>query len=366
MNATQSIILVIEDNQDHARQLTDAINIASDQGADFRNLYLKYFPNLPIHEISDKEKFTLFLKSEALDQVALCLVDSELGIFRANENLPILNKDMISEVCSSLGIPVCVYSEAADEDDLDRLGSWAHRYIVIPRNLSFEDLAHLSIGISNGFSLIQDGLGTSESQDDDSLAQLGKILGMPEDAYSHLGLYSIGQVGSLPIKPHPRSSPEALGRFRSVSIGYWLYNSVLRYPGILLNMVALGSYLDIDPEHLKTADKMLSAFDEAKYQGPFHGVARLWWKSEIDNLLVEFQDEAAREYLKSKGFSEDIQRATCIDSGKTDGVGYFCIARNAPVCEIHSAGGHSWLPGGAVLSRISKSIWDELSPFYGL
>ncbi len=373
MNTTQSMILVVEDNPDNSTQLVSAINGLSTNGVDFQELFLQILPKnkqlTQDSQIPDEENFRQFLMLDNLDQVSLCFVDSELGRFRQNDDLPILNKDLISRVCGDLGIPVCVYSDAADEDDLERLSNWTHRYVVIDRNLSFDALAQLGVNISEGFEQIRNGLREDSAVEKDTLSQLGKILNMPEDAYSHLGLYSIGQVSALPIKLQKAGlTPDVLSRAKSVSMGYWLYNSVLRYPGILLNTAALGSYLDIDPDYLDESTEIKGAFDKALYKGPFYEVEPHWWKCEIDSLLVECPNETAREYLDNLGTIDidKLPQAMCTESGEPDGVGYYCIAKKQPVCEVHSAGGHSWLPGGAVLSRISQSIWDGLSPFYAL
>ena len=66
--------------------------------------------------------------------------------------------------------------------------------------------------------------------------------------------------------------------------GYWLVDSILRFPGLLLNAVASASYLDISVQAFE--GDVRNAFKSALYRGPFNdtrdhfgGMALSWMNS---------------------------------------------------------------------------------------
>lgn len=68
-------------------------------------------------------------------------------------------------------------------------------------------------------------------------------------------------------------------------LGYWLWDSVLRFPGIIVNTVAAASYLDIAPETFVDL-RIQKLGKKALYNGPFADEKAPLWK--VDLRLIPY------------------------------------------------------------------------------
>ena len=144
-------------------------------------------------------------------------------------------------------------------------------------------------------------------------------------------------------------------------LGYWLYNYVLVYPGILLNDIAAASYLDLSLESLNGSKDF---FTKAKYEGPFSGDKEYWWRYDLDDILIEQNADSGYSLLSDKGLQE-IEQSTCFRSGQHP-AGYYCIANQQAISLEESRGDISWIPSGADLCRIDKGTYEKLSVLLGM
>ncbi len=73
---------------------------------------------------------------------------------------------------------------------------------------------------------------------------------------------------------------EKRNRHLSCLLGYWLWDSVLRYPGVVVNMVAASSDLNIEQEVFENEDDVRNCFSPALYDGPFkEAKGSMWWRT---------------------------------------------------------------------------------------
>jgi hypothetical protein len=146
------------------------------------------------------------------------------------------------------------------------------------------------------------------------------------------------------------------------ALGYWLYDSVLRFPGIVVNEIAAASYLNIDAEQFRDRPRIQGLFSSALYQGPFADPkAPIWWRDKLDDLLQKAKAKDGRS-LVHKVLKTTVK--PCFDGKKR--AGYYCVVTGKPVSKENSRGQISWLPRGADLSRVRKDIYEELAPWIGL
>jgi hypothetical protein len=147
--------------------------------------------------------------------------------------------------------------------------------------------------------------------------------------------------------------------------GYWLYDSILRFPGLLVNSTAAASYLDIDVANFQKDEQVRGLFKSALYRGPF---AReedpFWWRGMLDDLLLQGGCTNGRSYVKAK-LNRNVESCHCSVDKKLK-AGYYCVASKQPVSLDNSRGNISWFPPGADLARIRNDIFDEMGPWLGL
>jgi hypothetical protein len=144
-------------------------------------------------------------------------------------------------------------------------------------------------------------------------------------------------------------------------IGYWLYNSILKFPGVILNKKATCSYLNINEDDFENNKQF---FDSAKYTGFFSKFTEYWWKDRLNTLLDDSDVWSGKELLE-KELKKEIQPCFCSSNSELE-AGYFCVIKREPISEEESIGGMSWLPKGANLCRATKNDYEQIAPLLGI
>lgn len=158
-----------------------------------------------------------------------------------------------------------------------------------------------------------------------------------------------------------RGRKEEMHRRLANLFGYWLWDSVLRYPGVVVNAIAASSYLNIHRDAFDAPD-VQRLFDAARYCGPFSGAREaLWWRGMLDDIIAATRFRDGREYATSQ-LGREIGRSQCCEDPEIP-AGYYCMLRREPVSLKHSKAGLTWFPRGADLARISDSKYEEVVPW---
>lgn len=202
---------------------------------------------------------------------------------------------------------------------------------------------------------------------------LAKILGK-EDTTAQLSLYT-PQMTATPGLVELFIEHTQIDERKSLAaylLGHLLFNSVLRYPGPVLDERTLCSYLAIaDDQFGSVAD----LFETTRYAGPFSTLGSRYWRDEVDDLIDAIGDEVdvpfdgniagyRRAVLETKVGT--LARYDCPRCGGERG-GYRCPFTQATVCELGecSVGASAWLPQGGDLVRVERSYYDETAPMLG-
>ncbi|MCF7823043.1 MAG: hypothetical protein K9N35_02630 [Candidatus Marinimicrobia bacterium] len=350
-------------------------------------------------DISRRDQIHKALSRSVDKNVKIKLIDGEID-FQRNITYESLIKDMLSEikpgealivcdkdlsglgkflglsgtvvaaVADELGFPICLYARGTGEQEgeefLRSLSPWEKKRIILDSR-DVETLVAQSLNLFKGFQWI------NNEYRDLSLAQassppkaLANLLGVPE-VEEQIALYGSGEQGLLEeIMPfigdnHASSKANITGRMVRV-LGNWLYTSILRFPGLLVNQIAAASYLNINVDAFKD-DSVQDLFKIAQYNGPFSGANnKYWWRHKLDDLLLEEKCPDGNAYANYKGKKVD----PCLDEVTNTEAGYYCMVTRKPVSAENSKGGISWFPAGANLSRIRIDKFDELAPWLGL
>jgi hypothetical protein len=197
---------------------------------------------------------------------------------------------------------------------------------------------------------------------------MAAILARPE-LVDQIAMYATGdQAKVAEVLPFAGKNTGDLDRLRKrlpTLMGYWLYDSILRFPGLLVNSVAAASYLNIAVEKFQKVEEVQKLFESALYSGPFKDSENpLWWRGALDDLLSEAGCQDGRA-LVQKHLQMTVAECRCsIDARKR--AGFYCMATGTPVSAQSSKGNISWFPPGADLARIRNDVYDEIGPWVGL
>jgi hypothetical protein len=262
-----------------------------------------------------------------------------------------------------LAVPICDYARDPSPD------RWRVRWEEGRINLSLaegvDEFARRVILIARGFATIATQLPviTRTKANRNPAALLAALLGKPEYV-DKIALYSVGDQNRIADMSPPDQEKKEQGRRLVNFLGHWIWDSLLRYPGVLVNEVAAASYLNIATGDFRKP-KVRAIFKKALYDGPFADKQRpQWWRGMLDDLVAQSGHKDGLQLARDKTSNPRIARSECCeDSSKA--AGYYCIISEAPVSLENSKGGLSWFPRGADLTRISKTRFDEYSPWLG-
>lgn len=294
------------------------------------------------------------------------ILDAELNEYESST----VRRPDVRDACGDLGIPLCVYHRDEGEyADPESVKDSDDQIIQLrPADGGHHEMAVECAGIIEGFRSIHEHLAERmEDADAKELLErpsefLTDMASVPVSAKPNLDKYSWGQSESLSVLTEDETKEDAIRR-KGTILGYWMYNQVLEYPGVLANSVAAASYLGVDVEMFCGSDEIQDLFCEAAYEGPFSRVQQWWWTAELDSILTKnttVDDDgtiSAREFINREGFN--IGPVECLEDH--EGAGYYCVLSEEAVCEEHSVSPEAWIPAGASLTRISEKEYMKLS-----
>lgn len=302
------------------------------------------------------------LQSEPYSSAELIVADKDLSL---SEGFRGLSVNSVSAAARRLAIPVCAYARAftENEDDFTWRGRWEEGLIVLSIGDPLDNFAKKTRVVAQGFEYIGNQLPDLLKAGDNSPAGLlSTLLGKPEYE-NKMALYAVGDQNRLTSLPPRGQQADNLNQKMTHFLGYWLFNSLLKFPGVFTNEIASASYLNIDVNDFQRED-VKALFVDALYSGPFSDPQEpVWWRGALDDVVsaAGFGDglELVNDQLKDK-----VQRSKCyVDETKT--AGYYCIIARKPVSLENSKGNLSWFPRGADLTRVSKTKFEEYEPWLG-
>jgi hypothetical protein len=267
----------------------------------------------------------------------------------------------VTGAAKRLTVPVCSYARQPAPEEYKWRARWEEGHIVLMSGTD-EELARQAIIAAQGFAEIEALLPRilSEKKSNSPAKVLAALLGMPEES-DKIALYSVGDQSRLSDIPS-KAKDDQVKRI-ACFLGYWLWDSILRYPGLLMNEIAAGSHLNI-AERDFARPEVQALFKSALYHGPFANPAKpQWWRSIVDDVVSRAGSNDGLD-LARKAVDTDIHPSQCWVEPKKP-AGYYCIISGKPVSLENSKGGLSWFPRGADLTRISIPLFEEYGPWIG-
>lgn len=288
---------------------------------------------------------------------ALIVADRDLSRTEGYEGM---SESEVKRIADRLSIPECAYARGVRAQDFMSVAERREARIVLSLEKGNDVFAQQVVSIAEGFAFIAKRLpSVHKTAGVNSLGKLlASILGKPEYA-DKMDLYASGDQNRLASVLQVRDSRKEKLKHLMCLLGYWLWDSILRYPGVVVNEVATSSYLNIQETVFKR-DEVQAIFAEAQYKGPFADAkGPMWWRGMLDDMVAKGGVKDGREFAK-KRLRKDIPRSKCcVDATKP--AGYYCMLSKKPVSLENSKGGLAWFPRGADLARVSNTKYDELA-----
>ncbi len=276
-----------------------------------------------------------------------------------------LSVNAVAAAGNSLAIPICSYARQPEPDDYDWRGRWEEGHIVLRFSDGEDELARRAVVAARGFARIATELqAVIDDKANNSPAKiLAALLGKAEYT-DKIALYSVGdQKRLMEVLAKRRKQEDQRVQRLTHFLGYWLWDSLLRYPGLFVNEVAAASHLNLArDEFIKPKDR--SVFEPALYHGPFEDSKRpQWWRGMLDDIVSHENCADGLELIQKRVDSKARPSQCYLDPSKT--AGYYCIIAREPVSLENSKGGLSWFPRGADLTRIGNTKYEEYGPWLG-
>jgi len=308
-----------------------------------------------------EDRLEAILSQTPYEGTTLLVADRDLSM---STNFQGMSVSAVIEAAKRLGIAICAYARQPAPEDYKWRARWEEGHIVLSSTHD-DNLAQEAIVAARGFAeialklptIVKDGVGKSPAK------ILAALLGKPEYA-DKIALYGVGDQNRLSQVPARGKKDNGdwvkrIGCF----LGYWLWDSILRYPGLLVNVVAAASHLNIATNDFQN-NKVQAVFKEALYDGPFADPDKpRWWRGVIDDIVSREGYNDGLELIRQKLGTSFSPSQCWVDPSRP--AGYYCIISEKAVSLENSKGGLSWLPRGADLSRITTSLFEEYGPWIG-
>jgi hypothetical protein len=312
-----------------------------------------------------EERIKLDLTVAPNAPIDLIVADRDLSSYTAHYTG--LSESTVRTVADMVGVPECGYARGirADDDEYIKRGEERESCIRLSRKPNDDEFAKQVVAVGNGFAEITKKLFeiTQPAERKSPGRMLASALGKPEYA-DKISLFASGDQNRLGALAGVRGNKNADDRNRRLAcvLGYWLWDSVLRFPGVVVNEVAASSYLNIRLDEFRQNNQIRNLFAGAVYTGPFAAAkSTLWWRGMLEDLVAESGVADGRAYA-AKQLSVAVAASECCeDPSKT--AGYYCFLSERPVSLENSKPGLPWFPRGADLARVCMSRYEEDEPW---
>ena len=298
--------------------------------------------------------------------IDLIVLDHDLSNLESN-----LSEPVVSIASHAASIPVCRYARVKRTTTISKLSDAIESGTTFSIQIDIQNLQNAAteiLRILDGFVELKDKIRELDNTElKKGPASILSTLLDDKTQEDYLAQYSISaniMNEIIQLKSIEDIDPEDFKNIQTdrlaYILGYWLYNSILKFPGVILNEKATASFLNIA---LNDFDTYNNFFEKAKYMGFFSKSINYWWKSKLNTLLDEEDVWSGKELLEKQG--RTVQSCKCHYDSTLD-AGYYCVIAKEPVSIEKSRGGISWLPSGAVLCRVGEEPYEQFSPLLGL
>lgn len=330
--------------------------------------YECYIDKLNNESNADEDVWFRYFNSR--NDIAIVVADHDLSSYQGVR----ISESSIADACRQSSTPICTYHRAPSTKTAGQslrgiYGQTKSFSITLEMSGGEEaSAARQIISLANGFKIITEKFASTDKE----IKKLGppailaSILDRP-GLTNTFALYASGPSLASDAIYHIAQSnkqrdsvTEDLNERLPFILGCWLSNYILPFPGVILNSKAAASYINIDTKHFITNS---DRFESARYRGPFSDNECYWWRTDLEQILIDSDVEDGIAYLEQFGIR--AEPSVCIAT-KSSPAGYYCIVQKEPISLGASIGNLGWIPQGAVLSRIDQTIYDSVAHMMGI
>jgi len=354
-------ILLFDDIPENRQEVLSALTGAlGSQG-----LVHQFEPTADDKQVTHEARLIEELKGREDHPVSLIVADRDLSAYKPN--LGGLSEGTVRRVADVIGVPECGYARGERPDDDDYIERGEHREACIRLSLKrgLKQFADQVVAIAQGFSAIVERIPTAITDGGKKTPGnlLARILDKAEYA-DKISLFASGDQNRLEAVTRTSKSKADTAEWHrraACLLGYWLWDSVLRFPGVVVNDTAASSYLNIGEDAFKD-NAVHSLFASAIYRGPFADAKdRLWWRGSLDDVVARSGCDDGRAFAIHE-LKRDVPPSQCCENPAKK-AGFYCMLSRRPVSLENSKGNLPWFPRGADLARVSTSKLEELGPW---
>jgi hypothetical protein len=286
-----------------------------------------------------------------------------------------LSAQVVMGLAYAEGIPIAIYGRGKADFMTQRLKarkSFLDRRFV----LHLDDQRWDAAVFAQKARIIFDGCQQVLAFLRENLNQTGKVNGQSPACWmsqllrrpqivNRLDLYGLGdqQYLSWLVASSAEDSRTQFTRVLAAELSYWLWDSILRFPGIVVNEVAAASLLNLSPATWKKPE-VRKLFTTAKYAGPFGVDKEFWWRDDLQAIVRKAGVTDGLAFVKGKGIKGATRSNCCVDPKLS--AGCYCMLAQKPVSRQQSIGDIPYFPSGADLARISRPEFEKVAPWVGL
>ncbi|MBC3920507.1 hypothetical protein H8L32_23790 [Undibacterium sp. CY18W] len=365
-------IIIIDDNPSLQLQLQNALTHLSTNKYEIeiwekekvQGKWQSQFDAQKLVSNADEDVWRRVILAET--NLAMIVADHDLSAF----NEVRVSESTLTEACKQSSIPICTYHRkpgtSTSAQELRGIYSQTRSFAISIDISNIDTAAAKILAVADGFETLL----TAFNSVSDEIKKAGpasivsSVLERP-GMVTFFSRYATGPTLASDVIDHldANNQKEAylqMEKRMPFVLGCWLHNYVLPFPGVLLNEVASASYVNLSQVDFTNHS---NHFSTAKYIGPFSGTAGYWWRTELDQLLVDADCEDGVEYLSKKSIQANPS-ICCVT--KNSPAGFYCLVRREPISLAASVGRLSWIPEGADLSRIDTELYDSVAPMMGI
>ena len=311
---------------------------------------------------------------DEIAQAELIICDQDLSTISPSYSG--LSAQVITAIAHTEGIPIALYGRGPEDYMMKRMKErrpFLERRFILHLDSEgwdadkFAKKARIILDGCQKIRLFIEahlGKGGKKESDGTPAKWMSRLLDKPE-IINRLGLYGSSDqhyLSSL-VSSSKRGFAAKAVRVFAAELSYWLWDSILRFPGITVNTVAAASALNLSQAAWEHADTQ-ALFAPAIYRGPFGVDKKFWWRDELQSIVEKNGVEDGFQLLKLK--KRKHAEASSCSVKPTLPAGYYCMLTEKPVALENSYGDIPYFPAGADLARISRKEFAKVAPWAGL
>jgi hypothetical protein len=366
MKTDAPLVLLFEDDPTELPALELALKQAFPHGTEIVSMLSK--PGNP----KRKGTYEELLRKDFADEfqrAELILCDQDLS---GSNIYPGLSANVVMSVAREEGIPFAMYGRGNRDDMVVRLRQrrpfLERRFVLelgnewVPATFA-ASAAMVFDGCREIRKLLNETIPPRRIEASSPAVWMSKIL-KRDSIRTRLSLYGSGDqqyLESLAFTDLQKNRTK-LVRVLATELSYWLWDSILRFPGIIVDSVAAASLLNLSPASWEKVP-VQALFAIARYDGPFSSRDCFWWRDELLRIVDAGECPDGLSLAKKKGIKGVVRSACCEDSRKP--AGCYCMLSRKPVSRANSYGNIPYFPSGADLARISRKEFQRVAPWAG-